>query len=147
MPANSALARALGTLVGCLALLVPGPTAAAASDSAQSAPLLALSERIYPVMDAPTPSGISWCRVTNPTCAPATWWQEHDQAPSDDLVQFSYLEPGMATESRYAEAIALLSLWSEGQFLLHQAAVHGVAVVTWSDGLSGAALASYTGHF
>jgi hypothetical protein len=142
--------RCVATLGGLLALLaMPAVTSAAGTEpeTPASVSLLSLTERVYPVIDAPAQVGVSWCAPANPKCTPSTWWQERDQQHGDDLVQFSYLEPGLASESRYAEAVSLLSLWPEGQFLLHQAALHGVAVVSWPDAYNGNSLANYTPRF
>lgn len=70
--------------------------------------------------------------------------EEGDQFGDAGLVQFGYLEPGLASERRYAEAIGLLSLWPEGESLLHHAAAHGVGVVSWPGAYSRDALASCT---
>src|SRR5438128_8119916 len=128
-----------------VAVPLSSPAGALAADSgaSDSASLLALTTYVYPVVQPPALAGASWCLETNLSCAQGPWWQERTQLQQADLAQFSFLEPGLATEQRYAEAIRLLWLWPEGQFLVHQAALHGVAVVTWPDAYSSNSLASY----
>ena len=84
---------------------------------------------IYSVVEAPREENLLSCLQANPSCNRDPWWVEWNELQSDELVQYSFVGPGLITEFRFIEAIWLLWKWPEGQALLSDAAEHGVAIV------------------
>ncbi|MBI4493059.1 MAG: hypothetical protein HY690_09720 [Chloroflexi bacterium] len=107
-----------------------------------STPLMALDSYVYPQI-GPVPETDPWCLRENPSCGRDPWWAERNEPQDAQLVQYQFVGPGLVTEQRFAEVARLLWQWSEGRFLLGEAAAHHVAIVTLPDSMSSLAYAAY----
>jgi hypothetical protein len=100
-----------------------------------------LDFRFRTIDQAPSTSG--WpCLSRNPSCGREDWWAQWNELQDTDWLQFKYIGPGLVTEGRFAEAIALLWVWPEGRQLLETAANHGVAIYS-SQEIARRAFAAY----
>lgn len=104
---------------------------------------MALDQYVYPVIGPAAAETDPWCLRDNPSCGRDPWWTEWSEHQLARLVQYQFVGPGLVTEHRFAEAVRLLWQWSEGKFLLSEAAAHNVAVVTLPDAMSGPVYAAY----
>lgn len=119
-----------------------GRTEAAAVPSVGAGRRLTPNEYVYRTMDQP-PSGDGWpCLQGNPSCGREDWWAQWNEIQESSWIQFRYIGPGLVTEARFAEAIALLWLWPTGRELLQTAADHGVAIYS-SPEIARRAFAAY----
>ena len=100
------------------------------------------NEFVYRTIDqAPQSSG--WpCQSRNPSCGREDWWAQWNEIQDTSWLQFKYIGPGLVTEARFVEAIALLWIWPEGRELLETAANHGVAIYS-SQEIARRAFAAY----
>lgn len=100
------------------------------------------NEFVFRTIDqAPQASG--WpCQSRNPSCGREEWWAQWNELQDSNWLQFKYIGPGLVTEGRFAEAIALLWIWPEGRELLTTAANHGVAIYS-SQEIARRAFAAY----
>lgn len=100
------------------------------------------NEFVFRTVDqAPSTSG--WpCLSRNPSCGREDWWAQWNELQDSSWLQFKYIGPGLVTEARFAEAIALLWVWPEGRALLETAANHGVAIYS-SQEIARRAFAAY----
>lgn len=100
------------------------------------------NEFVYRTIDV-APSGAEWpCQTRNPSCGREDWWAQWNELQDESWIQFRFIGPGLVTESRFTEAIALLWLWPEGRELLQTAAEHGV-VIQSSPEIARRAFAAY----
>jgi hypothetical protein len=100
------------------------------------------NEYVYRTMDQ-APSGNGWpCLSRNPSCGREDWWAQWNEIQETAPLQFRFIGPGLVTEGRFAEAIALLWLWPDGRELLQTAADHGVAIYS-SPSIARRAFAAY----
>lgn len=89
------------------------------------------------------PANNAWpCQSRNPSCGRETWWAQWNEIQETSPLQFRYIGPGLVSEDRFVEAIALIWLWPEGQELLKTAAEHGVAIYS-SPEIARRAFAAY----
>lgn len=100
------------------------------------------NEYVFRTIDqAPQTSG--WpCASRNPSCGREDWWAQWNELQDSNWLQFRYIGPGLVTEARFAEAVALLWVWPEGRQLLETAAEHGVAIYS-SPQIARRAFAAY----
>jgi hypothetical protein len=100
------------------------------------------NEYVFRTVDsAPQLSG--WpCLSRNPSCGREDWWAQWNELQDSNWLQFRYIGPGLVTEGRFVEAIALLWIWPEGRQLLEMAAEHGVAIYS-SPQIARRAFAAY----
>lgn len=82
-----------------------------------------------------------YCLKVNPSCGRDPWWAEWTEVQDGQLVQFS--ASGLVAEARFIEAVNLLWQWSEGKFLVSEAARHRVTVRAGGPDSERAAFASY----
>lgn len=119
-----------------------GRTEAAAIPAISAGRRLTPNEFVYRTMDQP-PSGNGWpCQTRNPSCGREDWWAQWNEIQENGWLQYRFIGPGLVTEGRFAEAIALLWLWPEGRELLQTASDHGVAIMT-SPEIARRAFAAY----
>jgi hypothetical protein len=119
-----------------------GRTEAAAVPSVTAGRRLTPNEFVYRTMDQP-PSGNGWpCQTSNPSCGREDWWAQWNEIQETAWLQFRFIGPGLVTEGRFSEAIALLWLWPDGRELLQTAADHGVAIYS-SPEIARRAFAAY----
>jgi len=119
-----------------------GRTEAAAVPSINAGRRLTPNEFVYKTIDQ-APTGAEWpCLTRNPSCGREDWWAQWNELQESSWLQYKYIGPGLVTESRFAEAIALLWLWPEGRELLQTAANHGVVIYS-SPEIARRAFAAY----
>jgi len=119
-----------------------GRTEAAAVPSISAGRRLTPNEFVYRTMDQ-APSGNGWpCQSRNPSCGREDWWAQWNELQEGALLQYRFIGPGLVTEGRFAEAIALLWLWPDGRELLQTAADHGVVIYS-SPEIARRAFAAY----
>jgi hypothetical protein len=83
---------------------------------------------LYRTVDQ-APSTEGWpCQSVNPSCGREDWWAEWNDIPDGQPLQYRFIGPGLVTEGRFAEVIALLWTWPEGRELLQTAADNGVTI-------------------
>jgi hypothetical protein len=119
-----------------------------ARENAAAPPAIGAGRRTTPntysyrtVDQAPSENG--WpCQSQNPSCGREEWWAEWNDVQDTQPLQYRYIGPGLVTEGRFAEAIALLWTWPEGRELLQTAANNGVAIYT-SPEIARRAFAAY----
>jgi hypothetical protein len=117
-------------------------TSAAAVSSAGAGRRLTPNDFQFRTIDQ-APSGNTWpCLQRNPSCGREDWWAQWNELQDGSLLQYRYIGPGLVTESRFAEAVALLWLWPEGHDLLVTAANNGVYVFS-SPEIARRAFAAY----
>lgn len=119
-----------------------GRTEAAATSAIGAGRRRTPNEYVFKTVDqAPQMSG--WpCLSRNPSCGREDWWAQWNEIQDSSWLQFKYIGPGLVTEARFAEAIALLWVWPEGRQLLETAANHGVAIYS-SQEIARKAFAAY----
>jgi hypothetical protein len=89
------------------------------------------------------PSSDGWpCQSKNPSCGREDWWAEWNDIPDSKPLQYRFIGPGLVTEGRFTEVIALLWTWPEGRELLQTAADSGVAIYS-SPEIARRAFAAY----
>ncbi len=119
-----------------------GRTEAPAEASINAGRRLTPNEFVYKTVDA-APTGTAWpCQTRNPSCGREDWWAQWNELQDNGWTQFRYIGPGLVTEGRFAEAIALLWLWPDGRELLQSAADHGVVIYS-SPEIARRAFAAY----
>ena len=97
----------------------------------------------YRTLDQPLSENDGWpCQSRNPSCGRETWWAEWNDIGDNQPLQYRFIGPGLVTEGRFAEAIALLWVWPEGHELLQAAADSGVAIYS-SPEIARRAFAAY----
>jgi hypothetical protein len=100
------------------------------------------NEYVYRTLDQ-APPATGWpCLARDPSCGREEWWAQWNELQDGSPVQFRYIGPGLVTEGRFAEAIALLWLWPEGRDLLQTAADNGVMIYS-SPEIARRAFAAY----
>jgi hypothetical protein len=135
--ANNSTARGGGRSIG-----TSGRTEAAAESSISAGRRLTPTDFQFRTVDT-GPSGSEWpCQSRNPSCGREDWWAQWNELQDNSWLQFKYIGPGLVTESRFAEAIALLWLWPDGRELLQTAADHGVLIYS-SPEIARRAFAAY----
>ena len=119
-----------------------GRTEAAAVGSIAAGRRITPFEFIHRTVDQ-APTGEGWpCLARNPSCGREDWWAQWNELQESAPLQFRFIGPGLVTEARFAEAIALLWIWPEGRELLQTAANHGVAIYS-SPEIARRAFAAY----
>jgi hypothetical protein len=120
--------RGVFLVLGIAALVAAHLPAATVSAQAAPSAYTTPTSYTYPTIDPPHETMFS-CIQTNPSCNRDPWWIEWNELQGDNLVQYKFIAPGLVTESKFIEAVWLLWQWPEGQFLLREAAAHGVRIV------------------
>jgi hypothetical protein len=119
-----------------------GRTEAAAVSSIGAGRRRTPNEYVFRTIEQP-PASSGWpCLSRNPSCGREDWWAQWNELQDSNWLQFRYIGPGLVTEGRFAEAIALLWLWPDGRQLLETAANHGVAIYS-SKEIARRAFAAY----
>jgi hypothetical protein len=132
-PPQSSGARGIGS---------GGRTEAAAVPAITAGRRLTPNEFVYRTLDQ-APSASGWpCLSRNPSCGREDWWAQWNELQDSSWLQYRFVGPGLVTESRFAEAVALLWLWPDGRDLLQSAADHGVAIYS-SPEIARRAFAAY----
>jgi hypothetical protein len=120
----------------------PGRTDAAAVSSIDAGRRLTPTDFQFRTVDV-APSADKWpCQTRNPSCGREDWWAQWNELQDSNWTQYKYIGPGLVTEGRFAEAIALLWLWPDGHDLLTTAADHGVLIYS-SPEIARRAFAAY----
>jgi len=97
----------------------------------------------YRTIDQPPAGADGWpCQSRNPSCGRENWWAEWNDIQDSQPLQYRFIGPGLVTEGRFAEAIALIWSWPEGRELLQTAADSGVAIYS-SPEIARRAFAAY----
>ena len=119
-----------------------GRTEAVAAPAIGAGRRLTPDEFVYRTMDQ-APATTGWpCQTRNPSCGREDWWAQWNEIQEGAWLQYRFIGPGLVTEARFAEAIALLWLWPDGRELLQTAADHGVAIYS-SPEIARRAFAAY----